>query len=71
MSRCRRCILPDQVPGANLDAEGICAFCRTQRKPDQSSEAQTQQARQEDLEAAIKDCRGQAEYDAVVCLSGG
>ena len=26
--RCRRCILPDNYPGLELDAEGICDFCR-------------------------------------------
>jgi len=71
MARCKRCLLPAAVPGAALDAEGVCAFCRT---PDGGAKARSEEARarnEKDLEAAIGACRGKGRYDALVCLSGG
>jgi hypothetical protein len=71
MARCKRCLLPAAVPGAALDAEGICAFCRN---PDPQREAHDELARknhERDLEKALEQCRGQGQYDVLVCLSGG
>jgi hypothetical protein len=70
-SRCKRCLLPAIVPGAALDAERVCAFCRAD---DPELEARNEAARVRyalDLELALGDCRGHGQYDALVCLSGG
>ena len=70
--RCRNCLLPDNVPGAELDATGLCAFCRHWVPADQSRERAIRQARQADLDRAVDDARAAgARYDALVCLSGG
>ena len=70
-ARCKRCLLPERAPGAALDAESVCAFCRAQ---DSTSGPKIDEAREHyanDLEAALRDCRGHGQYDALVCLSGG
>ena len=70
--RCRNCLLPDNVPGADLDATGLCAFCRNWVPADEGQKRATRQARQADLERAVADARAAgARYDALVCLSGG
>jgi hypothetical protein len=71
MKSCRNCLLPQTVPGADLDDHGICAFCREYGRNDHEAEERTRQQFETDLEAAIRDCRGRAEYDCLVNLSGG
>ncbi|SFU82739.1 hypothetical protein SAMN05216339_1205 [Nitrosomonas eutropha] len=71
MSHCKLCLLPHNAPGAEIDSNGTCAFCRS-RVPDAKSQFdQLRQKRQLDLEKALQDCRGKGPYDALVCLSGG
>jgi hypothetical protein len=71
MPRCKRCLLPSQVPGSDLDRDGICALCRDRRLDDDDRHRSRRMSWQADLEAALRDCRGRGPYDAVVCLSGG
>jgi hypothetical protein len=71
MKRCRKCLLPREVSGSDLDQSGICAPCRAFALSDHSSDEQLTAARQADLEAALQSCRGQGEYDVLVNLSGG
>jgi hypothetical protein len=71
MSRCKRCLLPAAVPGSDLDADGVCALCRTHRPGDRDEARSLLEKRGADLEAALRDCRGRGPYDALVCLSGG
>ncbi len=71
MIRCKRCLLPGTAPGANLDATGVCNFCRSYKSVDKASSESLRKARELDLEQAIEDCRGQSEYDCLACLSGG
>ena len=68
---CIRCLLPDAVPGADIDAEGVCAFCRDYRPTDAAASAAVLAQRSDDLERAIAGARGTGLYDALVCLSGG
>lgn len=28
MQRCKRCLMPDTLPGSDFDAEGVCSWCR-------------------------------------------
>lgn len=71
MQRCTRCLLPARVPGADLDGSGTCRPCREQ-DPSHAQETETKRAEYaKDLEDALAGCRGQGEYDALVCLSGG
>ncbi|MFO1362620.1 MAG: hypothetical protein U1F45_09105 [Burkholderiales bacterium] len=71
MRRCRQCLLPDAVPGADLDASGRCAPCRGYDPSRERASEDARRARAADLAAALADCRGKGPYDALVCLSGG
>lgn len=71
MIRCRRCLLPGAVPGAELDSRGVCRLCRDYRPADHAAAEQQRLLRAADLEQALQDCRGRGEYDCMVCLSGG
>lgn len=71
MARCKRCLLPHEVPGADIDSSDICVFCRTYVPDDKNRSEQLQQERLSNLEKALADCRGKGPYDALVCLSGG
>lgn len=71
MTRCKHCLLPKNVPSAEIDASGICAFCRAYVPDDKNHTEQLRKERQFDLEKALADCRGKGPYDVLVCLSGG
>ncbi|MBU6256966.1 MAG: hypothetical protein KGL18_14525 [Burkholderiales bacterium] len=71
MRSCRKCLLPEAAPGADLDAGGLCALCRHPR-PDTRERAEALRlAREADLEHALAACRGQGAYDCIAPLSGG
>ena len=63
---CSRCVLPEGVPGAELDAAGVCSFCRDHESADHTAEEAARRRRERDLESALQDCRGRGEYDCVV-----
>jgi hypothetical protein len=69
--RCSRCLLPETVPGADLDAAGVCALCREHSQAAQARQEQVRHEHEADLEKALRECRGQGEYDCLVNLSGG
>ena len=70
MKHCRKCLLPAAAPGANIDAAGVCEPCRAH--VGSAAEAEfARRRREEDLEAALRDCRGVGEYDCLVAFSGG
>lgn len=71
MKRCSRCLLPGVVPGANVDAHGVCQFCRDDRVMQPTTTPVQRKERCEVLDEALARARGQGEYDVVVCLSGG
>lgn len=71
MASCKRCLLPGIVPGAKLDRQGICNYCRGFENIDPSREESSRKDREADLEKALEDCRGKAEYDCLVPVSGG
>ena len=71
MRRCKQCLLPEAVEGAEIDAHGVCKFCR-EFEPGQISSAEAErQSRLEDLERTLEQCRGQGKYDCLVPFSGG
>jgi hypothetical protein len=72
LRRCKKCLLPETVPGAALDRDGVCAPCRAWRPADAGAAEAARAARERDLEAALASARASgAPYDALVCLSGG
>lgn len=71
MKSCRNCLLPGAVPGADLDAGGLCRLCRENKPRDTQQKERLRQAREADLIKALDAARGQGPYDCVVPLSGG
>ena len=73
MARCLKCLLPDAVPGANLDAVGICAACRSYSSSQASLEEDRRVKFERDLEQSIRNTRGRGRgsYDCLACFSGG
>jgi len=64
MNRCKRCIIPDTVPGVSLDEEGICNLCRSYKPPQYQGE--------EALAELVSFIKGKGErYDCIVPISGG
>ena len=66
MSRCRRCLLPSNVPDADFDADGVCSFCRNYRAADEALVEEARMARLVDLEATLGRARQSNGYDALV-----
>lgn len=71
MRRCKRCLLPDAVPGSAIDSAGVCKPCREYDPAAAKQEDAGRAAREADLEAAIAGTRGQGRYDVLVPFSGG
>ena len=69
--RCRRCGLGIEVPGTELDAEGICQVCRTFDEVAPQAERWFRTA--EDLDAELADARWRrrGDIDCLHLLSGG
>lgn len=59
------------MPGAGLDAHGVCAPCRAYPPGDEAALAAARKLRAADLERALEEHRGRGAYDALLCLSGG
>jgi hypothetical protein len=72
MARCKNCLIPDAVPEISLSVDGVCNLCHQKAEQlDVAVEDTARKERKADLEQALKDCRGKAEYDCLVPLSGG
>jgi len=71
MRQCKKCILPDTVPGSNINADGVCEFCRNPTKSHLEPWEKNRAKFEADLEETIQRTKGKSEYDALVCLSGG
>jgi len=51
---CKNCLLPDIVTGADLDENGLCAYCRDYDPARaQADDREARQAYRADLEAAL------------------
>ncbi len=66
---CATCVLPASYPGIRFDDAGICNFCRDQII--EKTEADTVARAIGECRELIERVRGTAEYDAVLCYSGG
>lgn len=71
MRQCVRCLLPEAVPGADLDDTSVCRVCREYDRANHALREQHRKDREADLEKTLRDCRGHGEYDCLVNLSGG
>ncbi len=55
MRRCKQCLLPDEVPGAELDTSGVCRYCRSYARRTGAADDEALRAeRKADLEAALR-----------------
>jgi hypothetical protein len=68
-SRCSKCILSSAFPGIDFDEDGVCNFCRDEMLF--ISEDKIIASSREKIEKLIEEKRGKAQYDAIVCYSGG
>lgn len=67
---CRQCVLPRAFPGADVDASGLCTFCR--RPGASGADHERQQARMRARFTAFCDThRGRQPYDCLLAWSGG
>ncbi|MBK7363792.1 MAG: hypothetical protein IPI97_01855 [Nitrosomonas sp.] len=73
MKQCKLCLLPSKAPGADIDSEGICSFCKTTIDHNKArlADDQARTERSTKLEQIFNEHRGKNSYDALVCLSGG
>lgn len=71
MASCKKCLISDQVPDITLGTDYVCNLCRNYKPQDWLKQDELRKARENDLEAAIENCRNQAEYDCLVPVSGG
>jgi hypothetical protein len=69
--KCKKCLLPEAAPGADLDSSGVCAACRA--TPTRRTTQPDASRYREDLEASLEAARNHAgsSYDCIVPLSGG
>ncbi len=70
MKTCRKCVLPAIAPGADLDADGVCAFCR---HPASGQSITPRAEHREDIESTLQAVRNYpgSDYDCLVPFSGG
>ena len=71
MRKCQNCLLPETVPGADIDASGLCDFCRQHPASDPSQTEAARQCYEADLERTLRTVHGEGDYDCLVNLSGG
>ncbi len=71
MSACRKCLLPAEVPGSEINETGLCAPCRQHLASPPVADEERRREYEADLEQALVACRGEGEYDCLVNLSGG
>lgn len=69
VKRCTTCILSENFPNINFDADGVCNFCRDEMIST-TNDKMIQRA-QDKIATLIKEKKGTGDYDAVVCYSGG
>lgn len=68
---CSNCLLPFNVPGAEIDQMRICKPCRDYKNKDHNKEERKRREHEEDIEKALRECKCKGEYDCIVSFSGG
>jgi tRNA(Ile)-lysidine synthase TilS/MesJ len=66
---CRRCLLPEAVPGLVLDSTDLCHIC--QATPPAGELARLREGIRLEMEAVLETHRGARPYECVVAFSGG
>ncbi|MET0081745.1 MAG: hypothetical protein ABW079_01940 [Sedimenticola sp.] len=71
MEKCENCLIPASVPGVVIGSDGVCNLCKEFSVEEQAAHEEERKIREQDLEQALRECKGKAEYDCVVPVSGG
>ncbi len=78
MKRCKRCILPENFPEADINDQGLCSFCRNEKSFGVSNNPEVVELMNRslelktELEQDLADLRGTGRcYDCLVPISGG
>jgi len=66
---CNRCALPATFPGIRFDVSGVCNFCLEFKET--AVDPAKKAAYRHKFETLVKEYRGKATYDALMCYSGG
>lgn len=69
LKRCSHCVLSENFPRIEFDENGVCNFCREELFHS-TEKAYIEEAKTVILEMFEKQ-KGQSEYDAILCYSGG
>lgn len=69
MDRCTNCVLSASFPGIEFDSNGLCNFCRDESII--TTEQKIIDEAVEKVKSLFKEKKGQSQYDAIVCYSGG
>lgn len=77
MMRCKKCLLPQTYPNADIDSNGVCSYCRGEQhfgiekdKKIQSLILKKNDFKKE-FENYITKIKGKEEYDCILLFSGG
>lgn len=71
MKRCKRCLLPEAVPGSDFDSHGLCRPCRDYRPSERTRAEEARKICETDLERTLQEVRSRDTYHCLVPLSGG
>lgn len=66
---CAQCVLSETFPGIRFNEAGVCNFCLSRKNIE--NQLINKAAYKEKFEALVKECRGTATYDVLMCYSGG
>ena len=69
--RCSFCILPENLPGIDLDKDGKCNYCRESKTNRNKDTKLPEHQTAERFGAIVKRLKGRGKYDCLVPLSGG
>lgn len=69
MTTCRRCLLPDTVPGLRFDDTGLCDLCEV--TPPVEELARVRASLRAEMERVIEAHRSDRPYECIVAYSGG
>ena len=71
MTKCKSCLVTNDVPGVEIAADGVCNLCHAFKEEGPVDDGEKRRVHQRDLEATLDNIYGNGEYDCLVPLSGG
>ena len=74
---CKKCLLPENYPGIDFNSKQECSYCLGEKHYGVTNDPailyrmSQKDKLKDDFEKILRECKGQAEYDCLVPLSGG